>query len=181
VGTVLQEAGPGVLLTSCVNAISFGMGAMLPIPGLAQFCIGASVTSALNFFSIVTLFLPFMCLEIHRIDRNWPEYPCCKMTENRESLEDKFNKWLEKRAAPFVMKKKVRSSIRLSFLAIFIATVISIIILKSTGYTPKQLVKSGTAEYLGLEHVLSSVALSRFCGLQRCRCSEQAGRDVAGI
>ena len=43
IGAVLEEAGPGVSLTSFVNSISFGMGAMLPIPGLATFCIGASI------------------------------------------------------------------------------------------------------------------------------------------
>jgi hypothetical protein len=152
VGRVFQEAGPGVLLTSCVNAISFAMGAMIPIPGLAQFCIGASVTSALNFFSIIVLFLPFMCLEIHRIDKRWPEYLCYNVPEYRESLEDKFTKWLENRAAPFIMKKMVRYSIIFLFLAIFIAMVISIIMLKSTGYSPKQLAREGTIDYLGLEH-----------------------------
>merc|ERR1719456_2115142 len=75
-GEVLQEAGPGVLLTSCVNSISFGMGAMLPIPGLADFCIGAAVASVLNLFTIMTIFLPYICLECNRVKTCRKEFPC---------------------------------------------------------------------------------------------------------
>lgn len=116
--------------------------------------------SSLNFFSIVSLFLPYMCLGIHRIKKGWSKYPCCQMAASgdavpREGWEDQSIKWLENRAARLMMmkKKKVRYGIIFIFLAIFISMLLCIIVLKSAGYTPKQIAPRGTTEDLGLDHL----------------------------
>ena len=70
-----------------------------------------------------------------------------------EGWEDKFVNWLGKSAAPGVMNPICRGATIFIFLAFFGGMVASIVLLKSAGYTPKQIAPKNTIEYLGLEHV----------------------------
>eukprot|EP00747_Dinoflagellata_sp_TGD_P161532 gnl/TRDRNA2_/TRDRNA2_178098_c0_seq1.p1 gnl/TRDRNA2_/TRDRNA2_178098_c0~~gnl/TRDRNA2_/TRDRNA2_178098_c0_seq1.p1 ORF type:complete len:1002 (+),score=211.18 gnl/TRDRNA2_/TRDRNA2_178098_c0_seq1:64-3069(+) len=64
---VFGQAGVGVALTSMCNVASFALGAFIPIPGMADFCLGASVIAAANYFVVMTVFAVFLFLEAKRI------------------------------------------------------------------------------------------------------------------
>lgn len=73
IGEVLARGGAGATLTSVCNIAAFGCGAMLPVPAMSDFCIGAAIISLLNYVAMLTLFLPLMVLEARRVKRREPE------------------------------------------------------------------------------------------------------------
>ena len=55
-GELLAQAGPGTTVTSICNFAAFGCGVLLPIPAMADFCLGAAVIAIMNYVAMLTMF-----------------------------------------------------------------------------------------------------------------------------
>ena len=58
-GLVLEQAGPGVALSSICNILAFGCGSLLPVPA--------------NFFCMMLLFTPLLVSEARRVQARLPD------------------------------------------------------------------------------------------------------------
>ena len=56
-GELLARGGGGATLTSLCNTVAFGLGALLPVSALSDFCLGAALISLMNYMVVFTLFL----------------------------------------------------------------------------------------------------------------------------
>ena len=79
--------------------------------------------------------------------------------EKLRNWEDRYLDWLVNKWAPKLLKLKTRGTIVAFFWSLFLICVISTVVLKSAGYTPKMIAPRGSIEYLGLEHLFEFFGL----------------------
>ena len=74
---MLAGAGPGALLTSACNCVTFTCGALImPVPALADFCAAAALVVAMNYFVILTQVVPLLSWAARRAERSPPSFAC---------------------------------------------------------------------------------------------------------
>lgn len=71
----VARAGPSITLTSLTDALCFFVGSVTVIPALSSFCIYCSVSIAMLYFAILTIFLPVLHWETQRVKSGSKE--CC--------------------------------------------------------------------------------------------------------
>ena len=76
IARIVGSGGAAVTLTSFCNAVAFGLGSLIPIRGMATFCIGASIISLGDWLAMMTLVPLRIRLEVRRIQRRLPENSC---------------------------------------------------------------------------------------------------------
>jgi len=64
---VMKSGGSSVTLTSWCNAVAFALGYMVKVPGVSEFCLGASIVAMVDWLCMMTLIPILLKLEIIRI------------------------------------------------------------------------------------------------------------------
>jgi len=70
---IFAKAGPGVVLTSVCNALSFLCGVFIPLPGLSQICLALLLCVICNLVFLSSTFMAVLGNEANRIRANKPE------------------------------------------------------------------------------------------------------------
>merc|ERR1740138_647326 len=91
--TILSHGGLGVTLTSVANTFAFGIGAMIPVMGVADFCLGVSCVAASNFFIVMTVFACFLYADCKRmiakmVDPSCVTCVCQKSASCKKELDE---------------------------------------------------------------------------------------------
>eukprot|EP00420_Gonyaulax_spinifera_P007619 CAMPEP_0197926668 /NCGR_PEP_ID=MMETSP1439-20131203/99474_1 /TAXON_ID=66791 /ORGANISM="Gonyaulax spinifera, Strain CCMP409" /LENGTH=925 /DNA_ID=CAMNT_0043549207 /DNA_START=161 /DNA_END=2937 /DNA_ORIENTATION=- len=165
---VLTRAGTGVLLTSICNSVAFGLGAMIPVASLADFCLCTTIAAVMNFITMTTLFMCCLYLEAFRIKTRMPEpiccccqlgfcccclpeaWPCSPAIQKESEKYDRVAGALDQKYAPCMGKAIVHLPVVLVMLVMLVLSIYSIVN-KEIGYKPAQLAKSDTPLARGLD------------------------------
>jgi hypothetical protein len=171
IAEVFKRAGVGVTLTSICNVCAFGAGAMLPVPAMSDFCISASITSGMNYLTMMLVIPALLAQEATRIRKRKPEMIgpaglCHRRLLKRAAEEGKelkelspegvvtgatlVNFFLKRRLAPFIYQPVVRVSITLLAVG-FICLSVWSIMNKAVGYQPSEIVSTDSKLHRSFE------------------------------
>jgi len=154
---MLAGAGPGALLTSSCNCVTFTFGALImPVPALADFCAAAALVVALNYFVILTQVVPLLSWAAGRAVRS-PQ--SCACTSSCDSMDAHCVQCWTGRATK--LEEKITKMSRSQFgsltlpmwpCALVLLTVSGWLISnKDIGYNPAEAVKDGSPQYRAVE------------------------------
>jgi len=112
----MAEAGPSITFTTLTNFAAFLVATTTPINVVRWFAEIMAISVVMNWVFLWLMFLPIMCLDAHRVQRNKPEF-CCPQSKSM----DRFNisTFMEKYYAPFLMWNPVRIAVLIIFTAFF--------------------------------------------------------------
>lgn len=77
VGELFARVGRGVTLSTLCTVIAFSLGSQVPLPTIADFCVGVVICAGLNWFHMLSTFGVAVSCEVSRIKQNIPEVICC--------------------------------------------------------------------------------------------------------
>lgn len=92
---VLKQAGVGVSLTSFCNICAFLAGGLLPVPAMADFCLGAAIVAVINYFLMMTAVPALLVLEARRIKQKRAEVNVLTRFCHRRALHQAQSKGAE--------------------------------------------------------------------------------------
>jgi len=165
------KAGLGLTLTTLCNVVAFGLGAILPVQGVAEFCICYCIISFFSFFLAVTVMPRVFVMEANRIRAQKPDpylltYFCHRrklkraasegLPELRElegsvsNFKTRFVNILEKRLAP-ALSSRLGQLVVVALVAGLVAASSMGISGEVVGYKPKDLLPSGSNANRALE------------------------------
>ena len=108
---MLAGAGPGAMLTSTCNCVTFTFGALImPVPALADFCAAAALVVALNYFVMLTQVVPLLSWAASRAVMSPQACACTSSCDNVEA--QCFQSWT---AGVSKLEKKIAKMTSLSF------------------------------------------------------------------
>jgi len=154
---MLAGAGPGAMLTSTCNCVTFTFGALImPVPALADFCAAAALVVALNYFVMLTQVVPLLSWTARRAVMSQQACACTSSCDNMEA--QCFQSWT---AGVSKLEKKITKMTSLSFgcltfslwpCALILLVVSGVLINdKDIGYNPAEAVKDGSPQYRAVE------------------------------
>jgi hypothetical protein len=165
-GELLARGGGGATLTSLCNTVAFGLGALLPVSALADFCLGAALISLMNYMVVFTLFLVMIVWEIHRVKARQIEYSpvtclCHRRAQRREAqgdrrpsrsgLEERCVAFLKDRVSPLLARPPVRVAVSLSALGLVVLSCASVAANREIGFSVSELAPQGSRMERSLE------------------------------
>ena len=71
----IGHAGPAITITSLTNALAFAFGATGSLEALSSFCLFASMSIVMLYFTVLCLFLPVLVWDTRRVEKKTKE--CC--------------------------------------------------------------------------------------------------------
>lgn len=79
----LKEVGPAILTATMCESIAFFIGAITAVPALHNFCVVAGLAFLFNFVLLMTVLVPILSLDNHRIRVARNDIICC-FTKNKQ-------------------------------------------------------------------------------------------------
>merc|ERR1740138_295718 len=166
---ILSHGGLGVTLTSVANTFAFGIGALIPVMGVADFCLGASCVAAANFFIVMTVFACFLYADCKRMIAKMVDPSCvtclCQQSasckKELDELDDKswglsFQDLIAKYYVPLVMNPIFAIAVLIVSLGVLIGNIVAVANM-TMGIEISDLVSSDSPKYKGImvvsEHV----------------------------
>jgi len=168
-GELLARGGGGATLTSLCNTVAFGLGALLPVSALSDFCLGAALISLMNYMVVFTLFLVMIVWEIRRVKAQQIEYSpvtclCHRRAQRREAqgdrrpsrpgLEERGVVFLKNRVSPLLARPPVRVAVSLSALGLVALSCASVAANREIGFSVSELAPRGSRMERSLEMLL---------------------------
>lgn len=88
-GSVLEEVGPSITITSITNTLAFGIGAFTPTPEIQLFCRTTALAMAMDFVFELTFFAPILALAV-RLEKKDQGQPVPDPGSRKEELKRKI-------------------------------------------------------------------------------------------
>jgi predicted RND superfamily exporter protein len=79
----LKEVGPAILTATLCESIAFFIGAITAVPALNNFCVVAGLAFLYNFILLMTVLVPVLSLDNHRIRIGRADIICCFRKESQ--------------------------------------------------------------------------------------------------
>jgi hypothetical protein len=112
----MAEAGPSITFTTLTNLVAFAVATTTPINVVRWFAEMMAISVVMNWIFLWLMFLPILCLDAHRVQRNKPDF-CCPQSPSMERFN--ISTFMEKYYAPFLMWNPVRIAVLIIFAAFF--------------------------------------------------------------
>ncbi|KAL7677661.1 hypothetical protein ACOME3_003901 [Neoechinorhynchus agilis] len=87
----LGEIGPSLLLSSCSQALTFGIGAAIPVGAIRVFALYSCLAVVIKFILQITMFVSMFTLDCKRQNDSRYELICCLKTESKPNKHRKGN------------------------------------------------------------------------------------------
>ncbi|CAB3365569.1 Hypothetical predicted protein [Cloeon dipterum] len=116
----LGKVGPSLLLTSASEATCFFLGALSDMPAVRAFALYAGMALLLDFLFQITCFVSLLALDMERQRANRLDVFCFKTASRKDDgviSEGILYKMFKELYVPFLMKKKVRAFVTVTFYA----------------------------------------------------------------
>ncbi|XP_065352858.1 NPC intracellular cholesterol transporter 1 isoform X2 [Cloeon dipterum] len=116
----LGKVGPSLLLTSASEATCFFLGALSDMPAVRAFALYAGMALLLDFLFQITCFVSLLTLDMERQRANRLDVFCFKTASRKDDgviSEGILYKMFKELYVPFLMKKKVRAFVTVTFYA----------------------------------------------------------------
>lgn len=158
-GELFARCLPGVTLTSICNAIAFGCGGLLPVAGVADFCVGAALVAVVNYLFMTCIYPACILLEASRVKSKRPElnpitYCFHKRSlgapEPAESSPDFFDRF-EQRAAKVLEPFPLKTVLSLAAIILFVVCCVFIGTQKKVGYDAEEMIAEDFASHRALQ------------------------------
>jgi hypothetical protein len=167
---VLGHGGVGVTLTSVCNIFAFGIGAVIPVSGVSNFCLGASCVAASNYFVVMTIFAFCIYNDAKRLINKGIDPSCvtcmCHQNEGCNKSTDELDPkgWgcsLQDRITtyyvPFIANPIVAVAALIVTAALFIGCLVSILNI-SMGILVEDLISEDSPKFKGVNKAQQHVA-----------------------
>ncbi|XP_037025848.1 NPC intracellular cholesterol transporter 1 homolog 1b [Bradysia coprophila] len=132
IGEALGTIGPSILLTSLSECCCFGIGSLSNMPAVKTFALYSTVAIFLNFIFQITVFVALMSLDQKRFEQNRFDLLWCIKVHRNKKVDGSSNSILhylfENYYTPFILSKKMRPLILITFIVI---TSLSIMVIPS--------------------------------------------------
>ncbi len=121
IAKTLGRMGPSILLSALSETIAFGLGGIVTMPAVRNFALYAALAVWVDFSLQVTAFVAFLSLDAKRQEEDRIDcFPCVKVeAPERIDREGLLQKWMRKYYAPFVLNRKIRVTIIIFFISVF--------------------------------------------------------------
>lgn len=110
VAFALKEIGPSIFVAAFCEALAFFIGMQTNIPALQSFCLVAGLSVITDFFFQITIFLPALVLDQHRIAAKRMDVLCClrRPEAPAKPREDFVRKLYNTHFVPFVFRRSTK-------------------------------------------------------------------------
>ncbi|KAG6880077.1 hypothetical protein C0992_006889 [Termitomyces sp. T32_za158] len=135
VARTLAKMGPSILLSTITETVAFSLGALVPMPAVRNFALYAAGSVFLNAILQVTVFVSALVLDLRRFEANRVDcFPCVKL-RSRIALMDgpvtgsglgRIGRFIRRYYAPSLLHPVSKGFVMITFMGIFVASVISI-------------------------------------------------------
>lgn len=134
VARTLAKMGPSILLSTITETVAFSLGALVPMPAVRNFALYAAGSVLLNAILQVTVFISALLLDLKRFEASRVDcFPCIRLPSRIALLDappsgsglSQIARFIRRYYAPFLLKPVVKGLVMMSFIGVFIASVIS--------------------------------------------------------
>ncbi|KAH0587421.1 hypothetical protein H2248_006210 [Termitomyces sp. 'cryptogamus'] len=135
VARTLARMGPSILLSTITETVAFSLGALVPMPAVRNFALYAAGSVLLNAMLQVTVFISALLLDLRRFEASRVDcLPCIRLPSRIALMEGpvtgsglgRIGRFIRRYYAPFLLKPFTKGFVTITFMGVFVASVISI-------------------------------------------------------
>ncbi|KAG6886081.1 hypothetical protein C0993_004071 [Termitomyces sp. T159_Od127] len=135
VARTLAKMGPSILLSTITETVAFALGALVPMPAVRNFALYAAGSVFLNAVLQVSVFVSALVLDLRRGEAGRVDcFPCVRMPLRIALVEGtptgsglgRIGRFIRRYYAPFLLHPVSKGVVMITFMGVFVASVISI-------------------------------------------------------